>query len=257
MQLALITPTAFLKIYNSSRKIHMVLAHQVLRDLVYANFYRNVKGYKILDNSLMENGHKAVPLIELLTAAETVQAHEIVLPDAFCDAAQTLKLVNHALTHLEANGLPHREVKIAAVAQGKTPSDWIRCFKKLHANPRIDVIHIPKVMDVIWPYAGRYGLLTHIHNFMLDTIVKSKKEIHLLGVWSSVLDLAYSSSFFWVRSLDTALPIHAGLNGIRLDLLSNQPKSKRPEHYFNVPISQDNGMIALNIAIADSLVKRR
>ena len=235
MKIAVIAPTSMLKMCDG-RDCHLVLAHRVLQDKEYAHFYRLQKGYKILDNSLMENGHTALPLAQVLEAAKLINADEVVIPDAFRDARGTLELAARNFEWLRQTDQMHL-YKWAVVAHGQTPAEWKACYSELVTNTSwpVSVVHIPKVMDELWP-GGRCGLLHWLERTFQYAMYK---EHHLLGIWTNPLEILQVSGLTWIRSCDTALPVQAGLQGIRFDpnfgLDPSKPKPKRPEGYFDLP----------------------
>ena len=79
-QFCIITPTAYLEEYASQSSMHLVLAHLVDTDDVYANFYAGRSEFKIMDNGAFELGESYNPdkLIEL---GKKCKADAIVLPD--------------------------------------------------------------------------------------------------------------------------------------------------------------------------------
>ena len=181
--------------YNQD--VHMFLTHLVEKYPFYAKFAKEVHGYKILDNSLIELGG-SVDLQRVLNAAEDIDADEIILPDVFQDGPATIDAVNAALSLL--NELyPNRNwpYKLMAVAQGKNEEEWYRCYKSLLNNPDIDVIGIPKVLAKMHPQGRPY--------FVNELCDLTRKPHHLLGLWYSVTEFNSYKNIQDIRSCDSVL----------------------------------------------------
>lgn len=176
---------------------HMLLTHLVEKYPFYAKFAREVGGYKILDNSLIELGG-SVDLQRVLDAAAHIDADEIIIPDVFQDGPGTIRAVKASIQELLAvypdGKFPY---KIMAVAQGKDEKEWYECYQFLLSNPYVDVIGIPKVLAKMHPQ-GR----PHFVNELCDLALKPH---HLLGLWYSITELDEYKHFEDIRSCDTVL----------------------------------------------------
>lgn len=194
---------------HHQQSMHMFLTHLVEKYPFYADFAKNVKGYKILDNSLIELGG-AVDIKRVLTAAEYIGADEIILPDVFQNGPATIDAVNMALSELN-DIYPERKwpYKLMAVAQGKDEKEWNECYQKLLNNPDIDVIGIPKVLAKMHPQ-GR----PHFVNELCDL---SAKPHHLLGLWYSMTELKEYKHPRDIRSCDTVLSGYMAKYGMSAD----------------------------------------
>lgn len=189
-----------------TQNMHMFLTHLAEKYPFYAEFAKNVPGYKILDNSLIELGG-AVDLGRVLVAADYIGADEIILPDVFQNGPATIDAVNQALSKL--NDLyPNRSwpYKLMAVAQGKDEKEWYECYMALMKNPDIDVIGIPKVLAKMHPQ-GR----PHFVNEHCDL---QRKQHHLLGLWYSMSELNEYKHIDWIRSCDTVLLGYMAKHGL-------------------------------------------
>lgn len=180
-----------------TQPMHMFLTHMVEKYPAYEAAARNVGGYKILDNSLIELGG-AVDLDRVLAAAEKIHADEIILPDVFQDGPATVKAVQDALQYL-TKMWPKRNwpFKLMAVAHGKDVEEWYECYKELMTMPDIDVIGIPKVCSKMHP-KGRPFFVNEMCNLY-------GKPHHLLGMWYSFTELAEYTNLERIRSCDTVL----------------------------------------------------
>lgn len=255
IEVAIIAPSAEILNFGRGRYYHLLLAHMA-EDSTYVVNANELKGYKILDNSLMERGHKAMDVDALILAALVLEPDEIVLPDVFRDGEQTLEIAKVALERITHQGYRKR-YQVAAVCHGTTPEEWLYCYRGLQALG-VDCIHIPKVMDELWPYGGRAGL---IHWLDADHKVRAQYlEHHLLGIWTSPAELLTYARIPWIRGLDTALPIQAALQGVvfhpKWGLNTGNKKPKRPVDYFDLTLNHTERVRANeNVRILDNLAK--
>ena len=182
--------------YNQD--MHMFLTHLVEKYPFYAKLAKEVKGYKILDNSLIELGG-AVDLQRVLDAAELLGADEIILPVVFQNGPETIKAIENALFEIDRKylGIKNCPYKLMAVAQGKDEKEWFACYQWILNHSNIDVIGIPKVLAKTHPQ-GR----PHFVNELCDLKLK---EHHLLGLWYSITELDEYNCIKDIRSCDTVL----------------------------------------------------
>lgn len=210
MQLINIMPVANLE-DTKYQPMQMFLTHLVLSNETYRQFAKEYTGYKILDNSIIELGETA-SIEKVLEAAEMIEADEIILPDIFQDCDATLKAVNDSLEYLRKNNLIGK-YGLMAVAQGRTPEDWERCFSILNEMPEIHTIGIPKILAKIRP-GGRPSF-----EYCWAT---SEKDIHLLGLYYTFSELFDYENPSKIRSCDTCqfafiVKNHLKWNSVRPD----------------------------------------
>lgn len=204
MELINIYPIKNLEMYKKQH-MNMFLTHLIFKDKAYRDMAENHKGYKILDNSLIElNG--ALSMRDVLNAAKIIEADEVVLPDVFMDGEATIKSTTEALEEYEEE---LKQYKTMAVVHGKTKDEFFRTFMYFSERPDVDVLGIPKVIHEQftangWP--GRPSLLSKVINL-------TDKDIHLLGLWNSFNELRhYGGNIKKIRSIDTSLPSLLELN---------------------------------------------
>lgn len=176
---------------------HMFLTHMVEKYPLYEMTAQKSKGYKILDNSLIELGD-SVDIERVLSAAKRICADEIILPDAFQDGPRTLISVQESLAYLRKK-YPQKNwpYKLMAVAQGRNEEEWYKCYRELLSIPEIDVIGIPKVLAKMHPKGRPY--------FVNNLCELGKIEHHLLGLWYSLSELREYDNPQLIRSCDTVL----------------------------------------------------
>jgi hypothetical protein len=192
-----------------TQDMHMFLTHLVEKYPFYAKFAKEVKGYKILDNSLIELGG-AVDMKRILDAAEKIGADEIILPDVFQKGPETIDAVNMALSELNDRYVNRSwPYKLMAVAQGRDEHEWYECYHELLNNPDIDVIGVPKVLAKAHPKGRPY--------FVDKYCDLKRKPHHLLGLWYSVTELDEYRCKDQIRSCDTVLAGFMAKHGLHAE----------------------------------------
>ena len=195
--------------------MHMFLTHLVEQYPEYVKFAKKERGYKILDNSLIELGD-AVSMSRVFEAAQLIDADEVVLPDKFLNKKETLiRALNGLDQLLKLEKESGRTFKKMAVIHGKNEQEWFECFHFLNSIEQIDVLGIPKVTHKLHPKGRPY--------FVNNILKHTRKEIHLLGIWCDFYELDYIRDPNWVRSVDSSLvPLYIK-NNRSLDYI-------RPDH---------------------------
>ena len=177
--------------------MHMFLTHLVEKYPEYAEFAKKEQGYKILDNSLIELGD-AVSMHRVFQAAQSIDAHEVVLPDVFLNKMGTLTRTLNSLDELMALEKEHGvRFNKMAVVHGKDEKEWFECFKILNSFHDVDVLGIPKVTHKLHPKGRPY--------FVNNILKHTTKEIHLLGIWNDFHELDFIRYPGRVRSVDSSL----------------------------------------------------
>lgn len=211
-----IAPTAFLSLTRKEQfNTHLVLAHLVDEDPLYATFYQTCRAmgdFIMMDNSAYELKVPYAPekLIEL---AEKCGAHVVVLPDyPFQPADITIEAAVKFIPQFKAAGLG-----TFFVPQSKKGDleDWIRGYEWAANNPDVDVIGmsilgVPNALENIDPTYARV-VMTQL---LLDRGIFAKnKHHHYLGLNSGpaleipsllrmgVLDTIDSSGPVWTAIL--------------------------------------------------------
>lgn len=189
MKIINILPNNLIKPGMLRQDYELYLAHQILANPKQFEFLANdIKGehYKILDNSAYELG-KGVDLDKLLTAAEIIDADEIVLPDIY-KSSNSFEYSLKYLIKIPSNF----NRKIAMVAQGSDIIDLTNSINKIKQLKRVDTIMLPK-----WSWAWRMDLMR-----LLIFCPDKDKEIHWLGMGDCITETVgpYTN---WIRTIDT------------------------------------------------------
>lgn len=173
----------------------MLLAHLAEKSKKYVDLAKSHKlNYKIMDNSIIELG-ESFSMERLVKQAERCGADEIILPDVFQNGNKTVKSVKESIKWLKDNGYLGK-FKLMAVCHGRDTEEFKKCFEKLNEIKEIDTIGIPKVLC---RWCGNRDELCYIY-------CHSCKQIHLLGVASTMTELKLLAKTNFVRSVDSCMP---------------------------------------------------
>lgn len=203
MKYSAIAPIANLN-ETKGNAIHMALTH-LCKIPEYAEFMRSEHEegkFIMLDNSLIELG-RAVTTEELLEAAELVCADEIIIPDSYKNAKETVERATKAMKEIKKSGYKNC---VMAVAHGKTLDEWAWCAKQLIAL-NIDTLGIPKVMCEVLGRQGRMMCIRKLKRMFMSGEIKYIPTLHLLGIWDDALEVGEIErrGELKVRSVDSVL----------------------------------------------------
>lgn len=250
MELCVIPPTSGLHLAKPF-KYQLALAHMVLSKDDYTNQYATMalEGSKIiLDNSLYEL-NCAMSTEDLTTACMRLGGvYELILPDSFRSAEETIHKTELFLKHVEhMSDIKSLWERNFVVPHGSSMREWLKCFDWFSSQPYAHTIGLPKILDDIWA-GGRVGCCLFLEQ---TGRIDPTKQYHCLGIRNDPMEALLLSRFKWIRSLDTALPIHAGLQNVkfsnRYGLLDR--RTKRPENYFDRSTEEYLDLINHNISL--------
>lgn len=201
MKLCHITPLNALELSEFYNDIHFLLVHWAMESEKYLQFYRNSTKYKIIDSSMYELG---APLDQdtIIEFAKKMKVDEIIANDKLLDADYTIKETKKFLDKCPDN------FKVMGVIQGKNINDWLKCFKFMNEDERIDVLGISK-KGVTFPTDDFF-----INRINIISSIITSKPIHLLGV-TRFEDLLYDHK---VRSMDGKILSRLSNNNKKIDL---------------------------------------
>ncbi len=255
MKIAHIIPTKFLGSMLSRHDYFLALAHLITEDSEYADWHAaaSKKGHYVMLDNGVEEGEK-IDILTLLEAAERIGASELVLPDVFRDGDATIASTSLALEDAKIQEAASKGLKLAAVVHGKDRTSWLNCFDIFNSDARINTVMIPKVLDDVWGYGGRFAACAYLQASGRTPV--AGKEYHLLGVWTDPLEVYMHSVYNkWVRGLDTSLGFQAGYQEVSLSYLTREGghKPKRPQAYFSIDTltAMQSTLIKGNMALLD------
>lgn len=205
IQLAMEIPTAYLHEWAPLCDLDFILAHQVLEDEDYAEFFRcRPKGRElIMDNSLHELGHPLSPA-DLLEAAIRCRADYVITPDYVGDMEFNLRSYEQCRQLLAG-------FKLAVVMTGSKDSTVEEREEFLVSIRDADMLCLTFKEPRRLPW------------YRASALAKRWKRVHLLGLDSfeelHEFRVIAGSDYSRRWSLDTAKPVKWGLESQYLDQL--------------------------------------
>lgn len=202
MKLATITSSeGFFAIKRAELSYHMVLGQDLVNCTDTHDFYagRHLRGdFVMVDNGAAEPGEERVPFREIVRAADSIEADEIVMPDVLRDRLGTLEL----LKDTDTLRLVHPRQR-CLVPQGDTWNEWLQCLDYMVEHIPFATIGIPKHLEQL--EGGRKYALKHI----VQRCYHKHYHVHLLGVWKHPFTEIGQAieTLPMVRGIDTAAPV--------------------------------------------------
>ena len=235
MKFALESPNNDIEWVQSLADFDFILAHQVLNNKVYADFYAASKRFKILDNGLSEN---KVPcsIEDLVVAANVVKPHFVIPPDHIRDLPRTVKAFNDAQ---EFFGFK----KLLPVVQGVDYQEFVACANEFAALG-CKTIAVPHRTYCDWE--APYEEMTNARVALVHSPVFRKFSwIHLLGM-NSLEEFRYYKGLPNVRSVDTGVPWRCGAYGYQFG--RDELPEKRPKIDYQGATGYLRDTVLYNIA---------
>lgn len=209
MKMATIVPQNYLEL-TADAPIHMALAHLIGAEGMeaYTDFYKNIGGYKILDNGAAEGNQ--VTIQNLIEKAELIGANEIILPDVMKDSRETFYRAKEDIAWLRKECLDNR-YKLQIVPQGDSLDDWLKCASNCihHFGMDISAIGVPK--HLVKTCNDRDARLKAIYDLSQLCPEIDQYDIHLLGCWKTPLEVLFCAKASEqeiippIRSCDSAI----------------------------------------------------
>lgn len=221
-KLAHILPRDLLEM-TVNNQYHMSLAHLVISDEKYRNFYKRMVAcgrYVLMDNGAAEGAQLRNE--ELLKCWIALRPTELILPDTLCDKDDTLRKVGEAIPYFKSWGV---DSYFMAVPQGKTLEEWCECARELINLPEVHSLGISKFLTIqTGDPEVRYKAVEFLSR-ELKVQNRPDIEVHLLGCDAGASEpLRIFQHFDFVRGCDTALAYIYAAAGKKMI-----PGSKRPE----------------------------
>jgi len=215
VQLALECPTQLLPEIQPLADFDWILAHLVLKDKAYADFYSNSTRFKVLDNSVNEL-LQPLGLDEIKRAASIVKPNLVVPPDFLGDAEKTQQSL------IEAQKVFGRGT-LLPVVQGSDLQGVIEYVDYL-LNLGYHQLAVP--YDILSTRTDELSKMSFNRSRVVHKILGRASlgaEVHLLG-FTTFTELSNYNGF-QVRSIDTGSPVSNGMYGLyfgRDELMSKQ-----------------------------------
>lgn len=231
MKTAFIVPVSQLQRFATKSKYHLVLAHKVLENKEYADFYRHrsIAGdFVIQDCSAFELGHP-IETPKLLEAAEYTMASEIVCPDVLFDGEATIASTKEFIKDYNKNysyvTVKEKRPKLMAAIQGKNLVDYLRCHNAIYdmdvEGTQIDTmglsfLGVEKVFPDMSPTLRRLMMLDLLYSNNILCL-----PMHMLGIADNPVELKLINSIPYIRDMirgnDSSSAYVHGSNNIRFD----------------------------------------
>jgi hypothetical protein len=185
---------------------------QLIPNKVYYDFYKNVKGFKILDNGAAEDEH--ISTEDLLYMAWELEVDEVIAPDVYGEMSGTL---HNLRRFMEAA----RGFKVMAVLHCATWEEFERILMSA-LDMGVASLALPRVMTkALGPDARLLGA-RRIRKW-------TYKSIHALGCTTRLEEAKDLAEQGIVRGIDSSAPVVLGLQGLDL---SESYSASRPKDFF-------------------------
>ncbi len=240
----IIAPTPYLDKYAVQSHTHLVLAHIVDTNPLYAEFYKRMsdRGDRIImDNGAFELGASYAP-DQLIRLGHLCGADAIVLPDyPGQEASKTILAAIKLIPHIKNEGFKTFFVPQSEVGDKE---DWINAYCWATDNSDIDIIGmsilgIPNAL----PHLPKSYARVVMTDMLLDRGLFADKFHHYLGLNAGPnVELPSLIKMEALNSCDSSGPVWSAINGIRYnttltDFMGVQKKYLR-EVDFNEPYSK-------------------
>jgi hypothetical protein len=250
MQIATIAPIYNLELCDSFSHLYLVLQFLCAEDPQYKSYFTNIKkkygdAYVILDNNANEGC-----LCEdtaLLSTAKEINADEIVCPDVYEDADNTIKITQRFLDTYHYKYIENN-FNTMAVLQGKDKKSFLKCYNEFVEDPRVNFLGVgyrnlmkpfrDEIDSVKWPMDTKYlkeklnedcyyYTLSRLYflKYILDfeQLKMYNKSLHLLGSYNPFEMKFYNEELFtkeqlkFIRGWDSACCTQAAQAGVVFD----------------------------------------
>lgn len=244
----IIAPTAYLNCTKQS-SFHLVLAHLVDTDPIYADFYleRSKAGdFIILDNSAFELPEPYKPE-KLISIGERIQADMIVLPDyPFSPGERTIEAAKEFAPQFIDAGFG---TFFAPQSEYGDYDDWVNTYCWASESDLIDSIglSILGIPNAIPHIAKPYARVVMVQRLIDAGVYNFNKYTHALGLNAGpALEIPSLINMRAINSCDSSNPVWMGILGHRYasntdSLLSVSKVSKHVD--FNYPMTKDESTL--------------
>lgn len=225
MKLSFITPTNFIKDYQSQGDFVLALSHLIKTDkqTAYEKAILKTKLPIIIDNGAFENG-VAEPFDTLIQKAIKVGATHFFAPDSLYESRDNQASLNKTIKEWEK--IKGNKPKIAAVVQADNLDDYVLQLLAFNENKDVDMVGL-SILSI--PRSFRKSIrkydITKSRLYLLRKMKQMehsgfvwKKKFHLLGLGDSYADVFYAAKHCpFVVSNDTSSPFWNGVQNKYLD----------------------------------------
>ena len=248
MKLALECPTNLLGAVQPLADFDWILAHLVLQDEKYAEYYKRSGRFKVLDNSVNEL-LEPILMEDLVKATNIVLPNLVVAPDFLGDSGKTWEALHEATYMLG-------KARVLPVVQGSSLEEVLDLFGKLLVA-NFENIAVP--YDILSSRKDSPATMASNRVKVVNSIINEAPigfNIHLLGM-TTIEELTQHNKG-WVKSIDTGVPVLLGSKGYAIER-ANIDKSRPTMSQFG-EVSVDTahlGSIYYNIAYLRKILNSR
>jgi hypothetical protein len=267
IKFAHIAPTNFLH-FTGSNGIHLLLAHLVESDPVYANYYANLDDgkLKILDNSAFEMYKQRKPMYpsdKLIEMGQRIKADYIVMSDYPGEpGCKTIEAAEKLIPEFKAAGFKAFFVPQSVIGDF---DDYVDTFLYGVRNDDIDlvgvsILGVPNAYEVergnqLQRYLCRYHLMSSLRDWKL---LNFPRKLHFLGMTDGPNEIKLLRDFHeYIFSWDSSSAVWAGLNGIMYDNtptgLINGKFEKEVDFNLDSDYNYEEYIVRRNIAKIDRM----
>jgi hypothetical protein len=199
MKLAIIVPTPS-KLQVPFSGYQMALAQKVAEGGDYGHWFKRASKqhcFIILDNGEAEG--EQMPFTEVLKVANSINADEVILPDAMRNAEKTISMISDPAV---LNRVPVKNRMVVLQGSDWTEVDWF-LFELRRLNIQFATLGIPKHLERL--NGGRVMALDRVAKYYDLTTI----NLHLLGIYAKpMLEVSLALDYCkHIRGVDTAAPI--------------------------------------------------
>lgn len=250
MYIAHIGPTSTLHLLEDE-KYQLAIASHILEDAAYADFYRHVRGFVMLDVPTYETkGSTQYSVHDLVEAVHKCAPHEVVLPDVWdIPWEDNVVIAKEAAGHLAVKtrrGIPNFMV----IPHATNLIDYMKACDELLSIDRVTTIGIAKRVEIEMQ-------LPRINVLQAVRTAYPFIPVHLMGCLRDMDDVNAVYTRMAARSMDTAKFIGYGIEGL-LPTHGYLPEYKgRNGNYFTQEVTATQiACIQKNIAYWDKFCER-
>jgi hypothetical protein len=278
-----IAPTHFLDKYTSTNGAHLLLAHLVEQDPVYADYYANLDDgkVKIMDNSAFEMFKQGRPMYDpnkLIEMGKRCKADVIVMSDyPKEDWSKTVKAAVNQVPQLKDAGFGTFFVPQSELGD---VSGILQSYMWAINNPEVDLIGVsilacPIAFEVnegkhgdgkrndaykLQRFLSRWKMFKTLDSAGLLS-VSALKKFHCLGMTDGPNEIELLREYHpYIYSWDSSAAVWAGINGVAFDRspsgLEHGKVESEVDFGYNHEVKVHDDIVKFNIGYIDRLCQK-
>lgn len=251
IHVSVIAPADYLTdfVAQDPASVHHVAAQRVLSDPTYRDFFRaeaELGATIVVDNGVFDLGH-ALSAAELVRAARTVAAEEIILPDVMHDGPATMQASDRAAAELLERT---DKFRLCAVVHAADDEQWHRCYEYFASSSYVGALAFPASRRKEPSDELSKNRVAATRYLAEHALVEPRLVYRLLGLGrAGHLELFEQRRHDWIASVDCAAPVILGAMGIAMHPDGPYEKVPTPRIDDLGPIEPERfGLIRDNIA---------